>query len=378
MFRLFLLTILFNSAYATTVQELPLDVKVGQLVLGCIYDEALSPGSEKLLKENKLGNVIYFSWANGLSSKKQTQALSDQIKDCVLSSTGIPPLIAIDQEGGRVERLIGEFSHFLGNGALGKTNDPSLAFNTAQAMGREMREVGINLNLAPVVDINSNPKNPIIGTRSFGDQPEVVISLGEKMIDGFHETGILTTLKHFPGHGDVTVDSHTSLPKVDKSLEELEKVELAPFAALQEKTDAIMTAHLLIPSLDSKPATLSKIILQDLLRNQLGFKGVIISDSLAMRGICPKQSSFEEAVHSVCETATEAFLAGCDMIIISRLEWADFVPTREQDLKLIAHVIDHLKEKVQDGVISEERLNASVDRILKMKQSLDAQKTKWP
>ena len=381
MLRLFstlMLTLFFNSAIAITAEQLPLDIKVGQLIIGCIHGETLSKESEKLLKESKLGNVIYFNWSNELTSKKKTRALSKQIIKQITTHTKILPLIAIDQEGGRIERLKGEFSHFPGNGALGELNDPSFAYKTAALMGKEMSDVGINLNLAPVVDVNSNPNNPVINNRSFSDQPEKVITLGQKMIDGFHQGGVLTTLKHFPGHGDTSIDSHTGLPLITKSIKELERVELAPFKALHSSTDAIMTAHIVVSSLDSQPATLSKIILQDLLREKWGFKGVIISDSMVMRGISKNQSSFEKAAQCVSERTVEAFLAGCDMIIVSRLEWADFVPTPAQDSKLIARVITHLKEKVLDGTIPEECLNASVNRILAMKQSLDAQRPKQP
>lgn len=359
------------------VNSMTLDEKVGQLFLSFFYGEELTPLTREMILESKLGNIIYYNWANGLKEPAQVSELSEQIQTLVQKHFGLPALISADQEGGVVARLQGEkFTEFPGNMAIAATRDPNLARSVSIAMGKEISTVGINWNLAPVVDVNDNPHNPVIGVRSYGDQPEQVIQFGRATLKGYQETGILTSLKHYPGHGNTTVDSHTGLPIVDCSMQELLQVELQPFIELHKDADSIMSAHILLPKIDSKNcASLSKIILQDILRKEIGFKGVIVSDSLVMRGIVPKQDSMEDILEGVTQAAIDAFNAGSDCLILGRPEWAnlpqDQLPDKSREL--ITHVLSGFKRAIIVGEISEQRVDDSIKRILYLKQRIAIQ-----
>ncbi len=370
----------------TTLKKMPLEIKVGQLFLAPVY----SSGSGKLPKKTRvflekthLGNVIYFRWANKLDSFAKVKKLSAEISTCIQQNTkGLKPLIAVDQEGGRVAHLQGSGFTFLPShrelavvGNLEGINLESINLENIQTLAKktaqEMLSVGVNLNLAPVVDVDSNSENPVINSRSFSKDPGKVVACAKAFITGLHEGGVLATLKHFPGHGDVTVDSHLGLPVVTKTQAELDQVELYPFVQLASQSDLVMVAHLKVNALDpEKIATFSPCILQSLLREELGFKGVIISDSLVMRGAAPKQATFEEALKSVSHATIKAFLAGCDLLILSSLEWADFKTNPEKDMELIARVMEAFKKAVEKGAVSEKRLDASLERILKLKNKL--------
>jgi beta-N-acetylhexosaminidase len=240
------------------------------------------------------------------------------------------------------------------------TGDPTLAEASAFTIGQELHAVGINLNLAPVVDIHTNPLNPIIGDRSFGPSPDIVISFARQALRGYHKGGVLTSLKHFPGHGDTAVDSHKDLPILYKSKEELQQTELLPFAALAKEADTIMTAHLLIPSIDPvNCVTLSKSIL-DILRHEIGFTGVILSDSLVMAGLLKNCASIEEA-------AISAFTAGCDILLLGGKQLSRSDMTAELTEKDIERVHLALLKAVQSGQIPEARVDESVERILALK-----------
>ncbi|NJK61498.1 MAG: glycoside hydrolase family 3 protein [Synechococcaceae cyanobacterium SM2_3_1] len=261
--------------------------------------------------------------------------------------------IAIDQEGGSVDRLPPEATHFPSAMAVAATGDLDWARQMAAITALELQALGINFNFAPVVDVNSNPANPIIGIRAYGSVPQQVSQWGEVVFKTYEQAGILTTLKHFPGHGDTVVDSHLGLPRVDRSLSTLEAVDLFPFQQLiQRGAPAIMTAHVLVPALDPDcPATLSSRILQDLLRQKWGFQGLIVTDSLTM-------GALDQTWHSA-EAALLAFEAGADVLLFG----ADAGHSaREPQL-----AYDLLLGAVQQGRISRERLDASVGRILQQK-----------
>lgn len=290
------------------LHQMTLEEKVGQVLMVNFRGEVANEDAQTLIQETHVGGIIYYNWANGLTSPQQVLNLSASLQQLA----AIPLLIAADQEGGKVARLKTGFTIFPGNKALGDTNDPSIAEQAAFAMGQEMRAVGVNMNLAPVVDVNVNPKNPIIGKRAFSDSPEIVTAFGKAAVNGYHKAGMITTLKHFPGHGDVEVDSHTDLPIVNKTMEQLSQVELLPFSKILD-TDAIMTAHILVPALDEENcSTLSKKTLS-YLKDSLGFKGLIIADSLVMEGVLKQCKTVDEA-------AIRALNAGCDMLILGRKE----------------------------------------------------------
>ncbi len=221
-----------------------------------------------------------------------------------------PPFIAIDQEGGRVHRLPAPFTHFPAAAQIGRRNDADLAYRLGQATARELTLVGINLNFAPVLDVNSNPKNPVIGDRSFAADPAKVIKLSDRWTQGMRDGGMIPCGKHFPGHGDTDQDSHLALPVVDRSLDELTATEFPPFIhACRNGIEALMTAHVLYPSLDPNfPATLSHGIVTGWLRQQFGYDGVVFSDDLEMKAISDAYGSPEA-------TALLALRAGVDVLL---------------------------------------------------------------
>lgn len=347
----------FSCFASYSVKEMSLEEKVGQLLMTQFHGEDANEDARLLIQEVKVGGIIYYNWSNGLHSPSQVQALSAGLQKL---AHPIPLLIAVDQEGGVVARLNQGFTRFPGNKALGETSDPSLAKEAAFMTGIELQAVGVNMNLAPVVDINSNPRNPVIGVRSFGESPETVLVFGEQALNGYKEAGVIATLKHFPGHGDTATDSHEDLPIVHKSKEELEQMELLPFAKLAASADAIMTAHIIMPAFDQDScSTLSEKTL-GYLRDTLGFEGVIVSDSLVMEGVLKKCQTVDEA-------AIRALNAGCDLLILGgRLlsgERAGFELT-VSDVKRIHRSII---EAVKDGRLSEERINQAAQKILDLK-----------
>jgi beta-N-acetylhexosaminidase len=303
----------------------------------------------------------YYNWANGLHSSSQVQLLSSELQNLSKNTQeSIPLFIAVDQEGGVVARLNKGFTEFPGNKALGETQNPDLAEFAAFVMGQELKAVGVNFNLAPVVDVNINPRNPVIGIRSFGNNPEEVSVFGEKALKGYRRAGIIATLKHFPGHGDVEIDSHEDLPIIHKSIEELSQVELLPFARLATAAEVIMTAHLLVPSLDRENcSTLSEVTL-NLLKKNMGFQGIIISDSLVMDGVLKK-------CHTIDEAAIQALNAGCDILLLGGklLTGGHVLELTVSDIQRIHSAI---VEAVKYGRVKEERLNEATTKILALKK----------
>ena len=342
-----LITILF----CFSLQSMTLEEKVGQLLMVHFRGETPNDDAKTLIQDVCVGGIIYYNWANGLSSPSQVQTLSKGIQ--ALAST--PLLIAVDQEGGTMSRFTHGFTKFPGNRELGMIGDPDLTEKTAFAIGQELQALGINMNLAPVVDVDTNPRNPIIGTRSYSHSPETVFIHGERAARGYKQANIIATLKHFPGHGDVAIDSHLDLPVLHKTLEELESCELLPFAKLAPSVDAIMTAHILAPALDEEYcATLSSKTVK-YLRDTLGFQGMIISDSLVMKGVLKQCQSIDEA--AIC-----ALNAGCDMLILGG---GGLLELTIADVKRIHRSI---ADAVKSGRISEERLSQAVEKILNLKE----------
>lgn len=367
----------FGKPVDFILSDMTIQEKIGQLFFAFVYGEELSDEAKDTIQASKVGNIIYYAWANGLTRKSQVQNLSKEIQEFLLTTVGVPAIIGVDQEGGRVSRLSGEFTFFPGVAVLAATKDLRRVSESAFLMAQEMHEVGITLDFAPVVDVNSNPNNPVIGARSFSDNPDEVIRFARAMISAFHAGNVGTTLKHFPGHGDTKVDSHVGFPVVYKTKEQLRSCELKPFYALHQETDAIMSAHICVPALDpNHAATFSSAILTDLLRKEIGFKGVVVSDSLVMKGAAPHQHTFQEAAEGVAEASIQAFLAGCDCMLLGRLEWADFPEKLDSitNKRLTEYVLAKFKEAVFSGRISEERVNESVKRILLFKQKLPAKK----
>ncbi len=353
------LCIHFSCFASTYLEEMSLEEKVGQLLMVHFNGETVNEDAKILVQEVKVGGIIYYNWSNGLHGPKQIQSLSSGLQTLAYSNQNpIPLLIATDQEGGVVARLYSGFTRFPGNQALGETSNPNLAYDAAFAMGQELQSVGINMNLSPVVDVNSNPRNPVIGVRSFGSSAEKVALFGEKALEGYKQAQIIATLKHFPGYGDVAVDPHEDLPVIHKSREELQHCDLLPFIRLSSSADAIMTAHILVPSFDrDNCSTLSKKTL-DYLKHTIGFQGVIVADSLVMEGVVKKCKSVDEA-------AIQALEAGCDILILGGKLLNGFCSELSvADVKRVHLAIVHA---VQTGRVSEERLNEAVEKIIDLK-----------
>jgi beta-N-acetylhexosaminidase len=328
--------------------------KVGQLFLVYFDGTNLSPDLEKMITEYHVGGIIIFPHnLNTLSDL--AMLISDAQQAAAGHEPQIPLFVAADQEGWPIWRLPNGATVFPSNMALGATHSTEDARLMAQVMAEEMIALGINMNLAPVMDVNSNPANPIIGTRSFGSSPDLVSRLGTAMIETYQSHGIVATAKHFPGHGDTSVDSHLELPTIEHDLGRLNAVELPPFqAAISGGVDCIMTAHVHVPALHGepdRPATLSAPILQGLLRKQMGFQGLIATDSLGMLGITSRYD---------LPTATVlAFEAGVDLLLFGHDPGH---PPSEQRA-----AYEKLLNLVEHGSITMNRLDDSVRRILRVK-----------
>lgn len=264
------------------------------------------------LRQGSISSFCLFS-SDSLRSPAQARALTDQLQAAAAQGGQPPVLIGIDQEGGQLMAIDQGVSELPGNMALGATQSPELAAQAGWVLGRELRAMGINLNFAPALDVNINPANPVIGTRAFGDSPALVARLGTALLQGMQATGVLATAKHFPGHGDTAQDTHRAAATVPHQRQRLDSVELPPFqAAIEGGVAAIMTAHLLLPALDSsQPATLSARILQGLLREEMGFQGLIITDAMDMHAVA--QLGRRESVEA-------ALAAGADLILLGWLE----------------------------------------------------------
>jgi beta-N-acetylhexosaminidase len=316
---------------------------IGQLFMLGFMGTSVSADLADLMNEYRPGGLIVFK--RNLESIEQIAALTNDLQKRSTS----PLLLAIDQEGGRVSRLPTGFTVFPPCAVLGRCGTTELAYAAASATARELRAVGLNMNMAPVLDLNTNPNNPIIGDRAFSADPTQVCELGLAVMAGLHDNQIIACGKHFPGHGDTDVDSHLELPVVRASAERLRGRELRPFRhAVDNGLAAVMTAHVLYPSLDADfPATLSPAILTDLLRDELRFHGVILTDDLEMRAIIDH--------YGIEEATVLAVKAGADMLLICK----------ERELEVAA--MEGLSRAVRDGTISTARIDASLRRIAHLK-----------
>jgi beta-N-acetylhexosaminidase len=278
--------------------------KIGQMFLVGCQGESLSRDERLLIEEYSFGGFILFQ-AN-CCAPRQILSLCRELWD---SAADAPPFIAIDQEGGRVHRLPQPFSHFPSAGRLGATRNPELAYKAGKATALELALAGVNLNFAPVLDVESNPRNPVIGDRAFGSEPNQVTAMSAAWTRGLRDGGIIPCGKHFPGHGDTDKDSHFDLPVVNKALDKLKAVELRPFVdACKNGIEALMTAHGMFPALDASfPATLSERIVTGLLRHQLGYNGVVFSDDMQMKAI--------SAHYPPEDAAVLAAVAGVDVLL---------------------------------------------------------------
>jgi beta-N-acetylhexosaminidase len=237
---------------------------------------------------------------------------ADLIASCTAELRGsqsLPILVCVDQEGGRVARFGPPVLRLPSMRRLAATGDPSLTRDTAVVLGRQLRAIGINLNFAPVLDVDTNPRNPVIGDRAFGRTPDVVIEHGLGFAEGLHSGGVLCCAKHFPGHGDTELDSHLALPRLRHERARLNDVELRPFRAAARRVPAMMTAHVVFEAMDPvMPATMSSSVIDQLLRREIGFEGAVFSDDLEMKAITER--------YSIEEAGLLAIEAGCDLLLV--------------------------------------------------------------
>lgn len=332
-----------------------LEEKVGQLFMFGFPGREVTPGLEESLARLRPAGLIYFD--RNIADPAQTRNLSRDLV-ALARRLGLPPLlIAADQEGGTVLRLRQGATPIPSAMALGATGDLQLVEQAARITARELLAVGINMNLAPVLDVNNNPFNPVIGTRSFGSDPGDVATLGAAAVSGYQGAGVLATAKHFPGHGDTHVDSHLDLPTVLHDAPRLEEVDLVPFrAAVAAGVGAVMTAHVIYPHLQpGVPATVSPAIIRDLLREKLGFDGLVVTDCLEMGAIKNHLGTARAAV--------QAILAGADLALISH-------DRTEQETAFHA-----VLEAARSGVLPLSRVDEAVGRVLRAKRRLPGA---WP
>ena len=316
------------------------------------------------IADHRFGGILLFS--ENCGDAEQVARLVSDLQTVNQAGGGLPMLMAMDQEGGTVSRL-GFGTSGTGNMSITATGDPENARTMGRVFGEELGLLGVDIDFAPVMDVNDNPANPVIGVRAFSDKAAVVAEYGCAFMEGLHETGTIVCLKHFPGHGNTDVDSHTGLPLVDRSHDELMANELVPFkAAIDAGADMVMTAHIQYPQVEKQtytsitsgeevyiPATMSRTILTDLLRGELGFEGVIVSDALEMKAI---DDNF-----AIDDVLSMTINSGVDMLILPSVRDVDM-------MKKIDDMLNRAVEMTEDGTIDATMVDASVRRILTLKQ----------
>jgi beta-N-acetylhexosaminidase len=351
----------------STLAHMSLEQKVGQLFVTYVYGgDAANPSAAdraanvaafgvqtpaEVVDRFHLGGVVYFAWSHNLDNVRQIATLSNGLQAASLrtgAKSEVPLLISTDQEQGVVQRMPAPSAQFPGSMALGAARSTTAANLAADITGRELSAVGIRQPYAPIADVNVNPANPVIGVRSFGADPALVAGLTASQVTGFQQgAGVTAVAKHFPGHGDTATDSHTGLPVIHHTREQWDRIDAPAFrAAIAAGVDSIMTAHIVVPALDPSgdPATLSPTILTGVLRQELGFDGVVVTDALNMAGV--------RAKYGDARVPVLALKAGADQLLMP------------PNLGL---AYDAVLGAVRDGELTEDRIDESVRRILSLK-----------
>jgi beta-N-acetylhexosaminidase len=349
------------------IRGMTLEEKVGQLFVTYAYGDRADTtdaadvaanrrfygvdNAAQLIDKYHLGGIIYFAWSNNTKDPRQIAGLSNGIQRAAMRQRAkIPMLVSTDQEGGSVvARILAPATQLPGNMALGAGRRVGDVFEAARLSGTELEAMGVNQDFAPVADVNVNPANPVIGVRSFSADPQMAATMTGAAVKGYQSVGVTSAAKHFPGHGDTATDSHTGVPRIDHTRQQWEQLDLPPFqSAIKSGIDSIMTAHIIVPALDpaGDPATLSRPILTGILREQLGYDGVVITDALGMQGVRDKYGDARVPVL--------ALKAGVDQLLKS--------PDGAFDLQYNA-----VLKAVRDGELTEQRIDQSVYRILRLK-----------
>lgn len=336
-----------STALRDRLKSMTAEEKLGQLLIAGLDGTEAGEEALRLVTDTHVGGFILYK--PNMTDAEQTVTLLNRLKEFNRPS-GIPLLLSVDQEGGKVSRLPVDIE-LPANRDLAAGGTPDRARALGKAVGLELKAFGFNLNYAPVLDINSNPANPVIGSRSYGSDTKTVKLYGLAAMQGLRDSGVIPVVKHFPGHGDTATDSHLELPVVNKSLAELEKLELQPFrAAAEAGADAMMAAHILLPRLDPDyPATLSPAIITGLLREKIGYSGVVITDDITMGAIANH--------YPLKDAAVRAVLAGCDLILVAH------------GYSQVQEAAQGLREALADGRLTWSRVDESVARVLALKAS---------
>lgn len=333
------------------MKSLSLREKIGQLMMFGFSGKTPSDEIAEMIEKHHVGGIILFG--RNIGTAEETLELNNQLQQLAKDSGHpLPLLISIDQENGIVRRLGVGTTLFPGNMSLGAIDSEKITFEVNKGTATELKALGINMNLAPVVDVNNNPDNPVIGVRSYGEDPELVSRLAVTAIEGHHAAGVVTTIKHFPGHGDTHIDSHLALPTISHDRKRLEQIELVPFKkTIEAGADCVMIAHVFFPSIEERenvPATVSPAVVRGLLREELGFDGVVTTDCMEMNAI---RDTFGTAEGSLL-----GLKAGIDMMMISH----------SYDLQ--KETIERIVRAVEEGEIPEAVIDQALERILRLKK----------
>ncbi|TYS16575.1 DUF4309 domain-containing protein [Rossellomorea vietnamensis] len=328
------------------LSKMTLEEKIGQLIISGVDGTTFNTSEEKLISDFHVGGFIFYS--DNLETIDQTKQFVQKLNE-TNAINKLPLFISVDEEGGRVSRLP-EVNSTPANEEIGRVNDKEYAYSIGEELAEHLKTFGFNMDYAPVLDINSNPNNPVIGDRSYGSNETVVSNMGIETMKGIQSKRIVPVIKHFPGHGDTSVDSHVQLPVVNKDLQQLQDLELIPFKkAIQNGAQVVMVAHILLPNLGSDyPASMSAAVVGDLLRNQLKFKGIVMTDDMTMGAIVNN--------YGIGEASVQSLVAGSDILLIAHNNGN------------VSTVYNSVLKAVENGVISEERINESVIRIINLKK----------
>ena len=305
--------------------------------------------TKKAYEQYPVGGIVYFS--RNIQGPEQLSGMLAKTQDYAEEIAGVPVFLGVDEEGGEVSRVAGNknfsVTEYESMRAIGDSKDTSQAYDVGKTLASYLKELGFNIDFAPNADVITNSGNTVIGDRSFGEDPQLVADMASQVVKGLQDNGVSACLKHFPGHGGTIEDSHEGRAYTDKTLEEMEEKELLPFKeGIKADPDFIMAGHISIPKSlgDNTPASLSEKVLTGLLRDQYGYDGIIITDALNMKAV--------SGVYSPAEASVKAILAGADMLLMP------------DDFRA---AYNGVLEAVEEGDLSEERIDASVERILRLK-----------